>query len=167
MALTVEDGTGLDDADAYISVDDADNYHDGRANAAWDDLADEAKEAAIRKATEYLDAVYARRWAGVRASDAQALAWPRANVEVDGVVLADDALPQQLVRACAELALKASAGDLAADVGRMTTREKIGEIEVQYDTNRAPYTTYRYVDALLAPLLLTTSGGVSRQVIRT
>lgn len=32
MPLIVEDGTGLPDAEAYISVADADAYHDARGN---------------------------------------------------------------------------------------------------------------------------------------
>ena len=35
MALTVEDGTGLVNADAYISVADADTYFLASANATW------------------------------------------------------------------------------------------------------------------------------------
>jgi hypothetical protein len=164
MAFTVENGTGLAGANAYISADDADDYHEMRRNTAWDDLDDDEKEAAILKATDYMDAAYS--WAGDRSTSTQALGWPRSGVVADGVSLASDELPAALVRACAELALRASSSDLAPDVPRLKSREKVGPIEVEYDPHARAYTTYRLIDSILAPLLAGASG-VFRTVVRT
>lgn len=54
MALIVEDGTGLADAESYLSVADADTYHADRNNEAWQDYSTAEKEAALRKATQYI-----------------------------------------------------------------------------------------------------------------
>ena len=47
----------------------------------------------------------------------------------------------------------ASAGEMAPDIGRVTTREKVGPLEVEYAPG-APYVRYRAIDNLLAPLLI-------------
>ena len=54
MALTPETGAGLADADSYCSQADADAYHDDRGNGAWALLDSDAKDAALRKATDYM-----------------------------------------------------------------------------------------------------------------
>ena len=53
-----EDGTGLANANAYVSVEFADEYFSARGNQAWAGLGSADKEAAILKATDYLEAVY-------------------------------------------------------------------------------------------------------------
>ena len=67
MSLEVEDGTGKATAESYISVVDASTYFTARAVTAWAALASDAlREAALRKATEYMIATYRDRWQGVR-----------------------------------------------------------------------------------------------------
>ena len=78
MALIVEDGTGLQNSESYISVSSADDYHAKRGNTAWAALDAAAKEAFLRRGTEYIDTVYTFK--GHRLKHDQALAWPR-NVE--------------------------------------------------------------------------------------
>lgn len=101
-------------AESYASVAEAATYHANRANAAWDLADTTAKEAALRKATAYLDSRYT--WRGVRVTSTQALDWPRSGVVVDGYTVLTTALPAGLQRACMELALKALSADLFADV---------------------------------------------------
>lgn len=165
MALTVEDGSGKTDAESYISVADATTYHDDRGNTAWSDLDLDVQEQCLRKATEFMEAVWGRRWAGYRANDDQALGWPRSDVEVDGVDVADDAVPVGIERACAELALLASSATLEFDSGRLTKREKVGPIEVEYAIGSSATTAYRVADYLVAPYL-TATGSTIRVVAR-
>jgi hypothetical protein len=154
VALIVEDGSIVADAESYASVADADAYFAARANAAWAALAtDAAKEAALRSACDYIEAVYGGRWLGDRVSDTQALSWPRSGVCVDGVEIADDAIPAQLVRANMELALKASADSLLADQSAQVTSETVGPISVTYADGARQGVKYAFVDALLGPLL--------------
>lgn len=143
MALVVEDGTGLPDAEAYISVLDADAYHAARGNAAWAALAEPAKEAALRLGADYMGAVYGLRWAGARLTDTQALDWPR---DADGV-------PAAVVRANAELALRASAGALLADQGPAVKQETVGPLSVIYMDGARQAVRYTLIDAMLAALL--------------
>lgn len=172
MSLIVEDGTGRADAESYISVVDATAYHAARGNAAWASLAsDIVREQLLRKATDYMEQVYRSRWAGVRVHSTQALSWPRYNVPLEDVgygyaYYASDAVPPQVKNACAELALKAATDELAPDIEQRVTREKVGDLEVQYAENGPQYTQYRAIDNLLSPLL-SAVGGSFRKVVRT
>lgn len=133
MALVVEDGTGLDTAESYISVADADDYHSKHGNAAW--AGDAAvKGAALRKATAYLDGRFRGKWKGTKGDADQALAWPRVGArDEDGYAIDDDAVPAAVERACAEAALLVITGtDLTPSLDRGTiTQEtnKVGDIE--------------------------------------
>ena len=114
MALVVEDGTGKADANSYLSAEDATAYLTVYATAGnlvtW--TASAAKDAALMVATQYLDNEFAGQWRGVRTNETQALAWPRDGVEDDdGFGVDDDAVPQKLQDACAELALRVVLGD--------------------------------------------------------
>jgi hypothetical protein len=56
-------------------------------------------------------------------------------VWVDCYPVAPDAVPADIANACADLALKAAAGDLNADLTREVVRKKIGPLETEYDRN--------------------------------
>lgn len=119
MALVIEDGTGKSDAESYLSVTDVGTYHTNRGNAAWTGT-DAVKEAALRKATAYLDNVYRHRWPGVRRLSTQALDWPRGDAYYldDYSSIAIDVIPQAVKDATAELALRALSADLLPDLDR-------------------------------------------------
>ena len=139
MALIVEDGTGLPNAEAYISVADADSYFAKRGNSAWSALTVDAKEVALRLGADYMAAVYGPRWCGERLTDTQALDWPR---DEQGV-------PEAVKRANAELAVRASAGVLLADQGAQVKQETVGPISVTYADGARQETRYAAVDASL------------------
>lgn len=90
MSLIVEDGTAKLDAESLVSVAFADDYFDKRGNVAWLDLDDSAKEAALRIATDYVEAFYSSRFRGFRTNPAQALSWPRAGVAKNNVGYSSD-----------------------------------------------------------------------------
>lgn len=107
MALTVEDGTGLVGADAYISVANADTYFLASANATWAAATVPAKEVAIVKATRYMEKRFGTKWKGLIASSEQALGWPRRYVYDERGTELVDQVPVQIARACAEYAVQA------------------------------------------------------------
>lgn len=171
MALIIEDGTGLANAESFVSVADADTYHGNRGNTAWAALTTGQKEQDLRKATDYMEQVYRMRWAGYRKTTTQALSWPRYDVPLEDVgygyaFYASDSVPQIVKNACAELALKAATDELAPDIDQRVTREKVGPLEVEYAENGVQYTQYRAIDNMLAPVLESV-GGVFRKVVRT
>ncbi len=147
MALTVEDGAGLANAEAYVSVSDAGTYHTAMGNTGWTGT-DAVKEVALRRATQYIDSHY--RFRGVALTSTQALAFPR-DLGLTWPI-------RSLSHATCELALRALSGTLHADQDdRAVVSEKIGPIEVGYAAPQfGGQTRYAVVDDLLAPL---TAGG--------
>jgi hypothetical protein len=165
MALIVENGTGLSNAESYCSEVYADDYHEKRGNAAWDSVLD--KEAALRKATDYMLQVYRSRWQGTRLTTTQALDWPRSNVGIDVyTTVDDDIVPVEVKNACAELALKTYSAELYEDIGQKVKRKKVDVIEIEYESASTQTKQYRAIDAMLSPYLLSSNGGFNVKTVR-
>lgn len=165
MTFTVEDGTGLADANAYVSVADADSYFSLRGNAVWTG-SDAVKQAAIVQATDYLDATY--RWKGAIESLTQALSFPRIGIYDPQGRDIDSIVPQKVKDACCELAVVALSGALLGNTSNSdyVTREKVGEIEVEYSASAPSTTKYLLVDRLVSGLHNGSAGGANARVIR-
>ncbi|MDT8321523.1 MAG: hypothetical protein RQ826_13440 [Xanthomonadales bacterium] len=158
--LIIEDGTGVPDADAYISLADADALHVSRDGAAWAGT-DPDKEAAIRRATAFVDTLrFMGRPAGGRA---QSLAWPRENAfDADGFEISLTELPEEIKTAAGILAFAelASPGLLFPEVNRagLFKRQRVGPIEVEFAGNPASVEFQRTVVTaamdLLTPLTI-------------
>lgn len=154
MALVVETGAGLSTAESFASVSSADTRHSGLGNTNWTTLTTAEKEHALRRATAYMEQSYRARWTGNRHTVAQALSWPRNGVVVDGfVVIASNVVPPEVANACIDLAFKAAAGDLNADLDRAVIREKVGPLETEYSAHSPQSVRYRAIDMALAPFL--------------
>jgi hypothetical protein len=158
MTLIVEDGTGKDNAESYISVVDADTYHSNRGNTDWAALTTAEKERLLRIATDYMVAVYRLRWDGYRYVNTQALDWPRIYVPIRDICSVNaypeyvdfDVVPNQVKNACADLALKANSETLLEDQSQQTIREKVGPIEVEYDKFSPQFKRYLQVENSLS-----------------
>lgn len=166
MALIVEDGTGLSNAEAFISVDDATTYLAARGSAdAWDAIED--KEAALRLAADYMLQQYRMRWAGYRNSETQALDWPRQlcpNPDFSGYsYIANTVVPNDVKYANALLALKTASGDLLADQAPFAVEKTVGPLTVKYAEHTNPATKYAAVEMLLAPYFVS-SGNMAKLV---
>ena len=168
MALIVENGSASSTAESFASVADADTYHSNRANDAWGLLTTAKKEAYLRKATDYMEGAYRLRWKGYKKTATQALSFPRSYVYLEPFVhgavgsypylLSDSVVPQEVINACAELALKASTTELAPDLTATVASESVGSLSVTYATNGREYTKSRMVDMMLTPYLKDGSG---------
>ena len=63
MALVVEDGSGLSNADSYDSLTNLSAYHTAHGNpASWSAASETEKESAARQATQFLDGRFGRRF---------------------------------------------------------------------------------------------------------
>lgn len=158
MALVVEDGTGLSNAESYISVADAETRLGNLGDTTFAALSTAAKEQALRKATIYMEGAFRSRWKGTRLLRAQALSWPRHGATVDGYNLDSDMVPTEVANACADYALKASTSELLADQERAVVREKVGSLETEYSEFSSQSKRYLLIDRTLAPFL---RGGLS------
>jgi hypothetical protein len=176
MTLIVEDGSIVAGAESYISVLDANTYHTNRNNTAWAESETSAKEAALRKATDYMLQVYRMRWQGWKVDQNQPLDWPRNSVYVDQAMnynnqitahlVPDNIVPLEVKKACAEYALKALSEDLFADLERGVTSEKIDKIQVDYDKFSPQSKRYVAIDAMLMPFMGTSNTNYMRNLAR-
>lgn len=161
MAFVVEDGTGLDDANAYITVQEFKDYHDDRGNdySTFGSAppTDQEIEKSIVSATDYIDNNFGSSFMGCREfpENPQALYFPRTNIWVDGQQLPN--IPTQLKNATAEYAFRALSGSslendpVYDDSGRTVIEKKevIGPIEeeVKYSDDNSYVITRRYPGA--------------------
>lgn len=157
MSLTVEDGTGLSNAESYISAADAGTYHSNRGNTTWASLSDAVKEQCLRKATDYMVAMYRGQWQGDRISSDQSLDFPRSGVVVDNVDIDSDSVPDKIKNACAELALKANSDDLFEDQDQAMISLGVGSLNIAYDKASPQRKRYMLVEAMIAPFLINRS----------
>lgn len=127
--LIVEDGTAKTNANTYVSLADADQYHEDRLhNADWKSAVADTKNAALLWATRLLDEEIA--WDGSRVSKNQALRWPRIGmVDKDGFILDSNTIPALLVDATAELALHIITSDRTV-FPEDTSGQKIASLSV-------------------------------------
>jgi hypothetical protein len=168
MANVVEDGTGLNNANAYIDVAFADSYFTDRNDAAWSGTNVE-KEAFILRATDYIELVFGSRFLGVKFSDTQALSFPRLAADNQTA----EPIPLSLKKACAEYAKIAKTAALIVNPalptdGLVTTEisKEVAGIKktVKYDVNQSPIISRPYptADIYLTNLLRKTSNHVIR-----
>lgn len=133
MALTVEDATGLENADSYVSLSDFNTFRTNRNMTAT--ATDAAKEAALRDATSFIDAHYA--FPSTPLKNNQALSFPRfGTFYVDGKLIAVG-VPAKLVEACCLLANEALAQPLdpmddSSRVTRQSSKVDVIEKTVEY-----------------------------------
>jgi hypothetical protein len=164
--LTVENGTGLANADSYVSVEEADAYHASRGNVLWADILPAQKEVLLRRATDYITYIFGRSFIGVRAVSGQSLAWPR--ISINDINLYSLGVPREIREATAELALVANTAPLMPN--QTTVRKKmvkVGPIQVEYDAGA--WTGNRFVSATarLSAFIEGQSSGMTARLVRT
>lgn len=122
MTLVVEDGTGLDNANSYASVETADTYFADRGVTAWAALDEAAKEQALIKATEYADIRWGDELRSRPLESDQELEMPRRSLrdrygeEISG-------LPRDWVRGVLEYAIVATTNSLTNNPVRRQEEE--------------------------------------------
>ena len=160
--MSVDATSGGATSDSYLSNGDADSYWSNRNESAWGDASSAEADAALREATQYLDAKYG--WVGILADVNQALNWPRTDAYDNEGRLSSN-IPVKIESATAELSLLALTGRLINPStergGKSTKSEKVGSIEVEYfkETGNTEK-TYAYIDMLLTGLTTNTGNYV-------
>lgn len=164
MALTVENGNGLTNAESYLAEADADTYHTNHSGSTdWSGATTARKEQALRKATQYLDGIYRLDWRGYRKTRDQALAWPRSDVfDQDGYLVDSASLPQALKDATAEAALlditetDGLAPKVATPGAIKKTVDQVGTLrtEREYQGGAGQFADFPVITRLLAGLVI-------------
>lgn len=153
MALVVEDGTGLSNANSFVSVSELDAYHTDRGNT--DIVSSTSKEALLINATDYLKIMY--EWDSTLLTLNQSLPFPRVT----------HGLPYAIKEATMILAQKAHTKELISDEDRRVIKEKVSSLEVQYDSNDTQVgTRYTAVEALISPYLKNNASSFERKAFR-
>lgn len=153
MALIVEDGTGLVNANSYIAIVEARAYANDRGLIL--PAADPDLEKLLIKAMDFIEAM-AGEFQGVKTSPNQALQWPRSDVVLDGYPFDSHALPKTLKLAQSQLVTDANLQDLMpSGSGKEVVSEKVDVIEIQYAQSGStnPQPIFTKAKALLKPLL--------------
>ena len=97
---TLKATAGAVDANAYATRDEAVAIFAGRQSSrAWASASDAKRDVALIEATAELEQRFT--WRGEKAASTQALAFPRIGLTRDGVEVAADSIPAELVRATA------------------------------------------------------------------
>ncbi|QYW02042.1 head-tail adaptor Ad1 [Stenotrophomonas phage Siara] len=168
MSLIVEDGTGLVEADSYVSVEYADDYFAARGIVNWGALTTADKEFALINATDYIDQRFSC-FKGELLNPQQGLMFPRTLWE---------GIPANLKRACCEYALISTERPLwfipeVDDSGFAVQerKEKVGPIEesVKYavgeytgNSARAKFLSFPKPDQLMSGYTCNQQGRVIR-----
>ncbi|MFW6156472.1 MAG: DnaT-like ssDNA-binding protein [Armatimonadota bacterium] len=189
MTITVEDGTGVEGADSYVTVSEADEYIDAwHGSTDWGELIEAEKERALRHAVRYIDS---HRLAGWQTNYAQRRAFPRTGILRDvapaaymdadspglaGQIAAEpdttwywpaDEIPEQVKEAQMEAALRHAQGDDLLpdhDGGTIASEsKKVGSLQkqTQYRQPRGAVKSREAIRALLQPFLSSSGGSGS------
>ena len=162
---------GAVDANSYASVAQADAYHALRGNGTWAG-ATGLKEAALIRATQWLDGRYGHRWPGTRWKlRLQSLDWPRFDAaDREGTIVEADEIPLEVINATCEAALRelATPNGLSPDVTPANAKVLIEVKGIRWQNLRASAgvndltLTITAVDRLLAPFI----GGAGQVMVQ-
>jgi hypothetical protein len=172
MPLIQENGTGVTDANAYVTEADVDDYFDLRDNTDWNNYAgSNDKEAAIIRATTALDNMYRYQLPGYRTfGRGQTLEWPRtAAYDYEGLLIDTQEIPTEVIQCTCEFAVREliTPNSILNDIERggasFISSLRAGSVGITYvgGTNN-PNIVYQTVDSimsrLLGPMLATFTG---------
>ena len=161
MALVVEDGSIVANANSYVSREALIAYAASRGVTLANT---DATDVFAIKAMDYL-AMFDNQWRGALVEPGvQTLAWPRKNVLLEGAWtdLSSTLIPSQLVRAQIELAIQVSKGielvPTTDPTAAFVKREKVDVIETEYSEAvalemRGRLPEFPLVVSLIQPLL--------------
>jgi len=151
MALIIEDGTGVDNANSYITVAEA------RAFASLRSLilpsSDSEVEVLIVKAFDYLESL---DYKGNHANPPQSAEFPRRDLYLQGVLFSESQIPYKLKQAQSQLTYEAVNIDLQpTGNGKEVIKEKVDVVEVQYSEKgiNVARPTFTTVNSFLKDLL--------------
>ncbi len=186
MSLVTEDGTGLANAESYISVANAITYHTNRGNTSWVSLTTTQQEQSLRLATDYMMSEYRLMWLGRRVLITQALDWPRVGVILEDFggsqgrkgmgsyglfQVAFNIVPTEVAWVCAEFALRAGSvigqtSPLDPDQSQNVLKEIVGPISIDYDPDSPQQIRYRQLMNKIRVYMLAGGSAVSMKLVR-
>jgi hypothetical protein len=163
-------------ADFYGTLIAADAYHLARGNTTWTG-ADEAKNTALLRGSEYIDQAYRSDFPGYKTElRSQLREWPRAwAVDIDGNALDPEVVPNEVLNATYEAALRelVSPNSLQPDYNPAGQQKsvKVDVIAIEYSAPHGAQSVLpviSVISGILAPVLTgSTSSGIAGRAVRT
>lgn len=127
MTVTVDATVGGANANSFITVATANDYANNALSVtAWTGATTDDKSRALIMATTDLQPL---AWVGTRATDTQALAWPRTDAVINGRPIADDVIPREVQQATFDLALSILEGTSATGGGDLVPGVPNGDLK--------------------------------------
>ena len=130
--MIVENGTGLNNSNSYVSTEYADTYFANRGITSWSSLTTEKKEYALIRSTDYIDNIF--QWNGKKLVSGQSLRFPRTEIyDYEGTSI--EGIPECLKQVVCEAGLILSQGTELFNVEEANgdvVSEKIGELSFTY-----------------------------------
>lgn len=156
IPLIVEDGTGVSNANSYVTIEQARTFAAMRGITLPSE--DEKLKTHIFDAMDFVEG-YSARFKGRKLDPTQELQWPRCGVYLDGVELPYSPLPKALIDAVCQLTADSATGGPLN--GKTTSyavkRTKVEGLEIEYATGgtaqAGPTKTYDKAMTFLNPLL--------------
>lgn len=171
MALIIEDGSGIPNANSYIDIAYARQYASARGLTLPDD--ETAVESLIFNAMDKIES-YWNRYQGKKSLPGNALQWPRQGVILYGSSLPTTEIPKQVKDAAAQFAIDSQSEELMPN--RTTTtavvEERVeGAVTVKYaapetSDGRAPTPVFTKAESYLEPLFKSGLGGAFLRSVR-
>lgn len=148
MAIIVEDGTIVANANSYVTEAELTAFMSARAITLSGTY---TTEQLLILAMDYVESL---KYKGVQLRYDQALQWPRSDVYIDGWYNDVDNIPTELKNGLMQTAVAIDAGNSPQQIApRKTIKEKVGDLEVQYATGSASVSIDRKVQGFLYKLL--------------
>lgn len=169
LVLVVEDGTGKNNANSYVTTAECDSYHDGHLYATkWTAANATQKAAACVMATRVIDQTY--QFNGFQRTSVQALQWPRfraLNPDSDetlrvgayfdparGNYFDEMIIPKILKDATCEMARELLTGDRTVDPQGMGLKmvDVFEAVKVEFDKTNPKSPISSFVETILSKL---------------
>lgn len=153
MPLIVEDGTGVSDANSYVTLDEARSIAILRGIALSTD--DTELTSQLVNAADRITS-YEEDFTGVRTKDTQGLSFPRTGAFRYGSAIASDLVPSEIKRAQVILANMIEQGyEIWSVQTNVIKREKVGPLETEYADSAAAESVGNpiipLIDSILCP----------------
>ncbi len=149
-ALVVETGTKSTTANSYITVDNYKTYRDDRYGVGDNPSNDQITQF-IHRAMSYFETL---EFKGFKASEEQALQFPRQDLVIDGYGKDDDEIPVEVLTALYEITYAVESGNARDNqIERETISETVGSLSVTYKNGSAPNTLTPAVTNALRKLI--------------
>lgn len=165
MAIIVEDGTIVANANSYITTDEYEAYLESLGVSITDF---DAAEVQMIKAAQFIDSHEANLKGSLTDRD-QAMAYPRHDLFIDGWSWASDEIPRQVILAQLSIANDIRGGEdpYNPTVNKVTTEERVeGAVTVKYASGKPSKISKQSTSNAVMNSLLRSSGMFSVPSVR-